>query len=320
MVEQKKLKIYEKWIKQKGNNCRYNAFITIFYFSISSFITNIKDKKLIFLNELNELILKLSKEVNEKNYIDIIIFLQKNKFDSNNSLIDQIIKEDDEKKKEILINQMNADTSIDFNSSGYAAQLLSIFKNIDYFCIKESKSTECILCGKKLLEDNLDNKPFIQINNNDMNEKYIYNILLKRYKELYTYDCECRKNSKEDVLCAKIKYNILSYKILFVLFDMTFSDLTNYKDNIFKLVEEKIILNFNVEYKLSGIISCPSYNHYNTIIFNPIGSNIDQNFTSNCIYYHDGTKNEGRITKLNINEDWHNIGIPYILVYKFIDI
>ena len=88
---------------------------------------------------------------------------------------------------------MNADTSIDFNSSGYAAQLLSIFKNIDYFCIKESKSTECILCGKKLLEDNLDNKPFIQINNNDMNEKYIYNILLKRYKELYTYDCECRK-------------------------------------------------------------------------------------------------------------------------------
>ena len=270
---------------------------------------------------MNELILKLSKEVNEKNYIDIIIFLQKNKFDSNNSLIDQIIKEDDEKKKEILINQMNADTSIDFNSSGYAAQLLSIFKNIDYFCIKESKSTECILCGKKLLEDNLDNKPFIQINNNDMNEKYIYNILLKRYKELYTYDCECRKNSKEDVLCAKIKYNILSYpKILFVLFDMTFSDLTNYKDNIFKLVEEKIILNFNVEYKLSGIISCPSYNHYNSIIFNPIGSNIDQNFTSNCIYYHDGTKNEGRITKLNTNEDWHNIGIPYILVYKFIDI
>ena len=30
---------------------------------------------------------------------------------------------------------------------------LSVGKNIDYFCIKESKSTECILCGKKLLED-----------------------------------------------------------------------------------------------------------------------------------------------------------------------
>ena len=64
---------------------------------------------------MNEFILKLSKEVNEKNYIDIIIFLQKNKFDTNNSLIDQIINEDDEEKKEISINQMNADTSIDLN-------------------------------------------------------------------------------------------------------------------------------------------------------------------------------------------------------------
>ena len=61
--------------------------------------------------------------------------------------------------------------------------------------------------------------------------------MLKRYKELYTYHGECRKNTKEDVLCAKIKYNILSYpKILFVLFDMTFSDLTNYKEYIFKVV------------------------------------------------------------------------------------
>ena len=120
---------------------------------------------------------------------------------------------------------------------------------------------------------------------------------------------------------TKTKYNIISYpKILFVLFDMTFSDLQNYKDIIFKLVEEKIILNFNVEYKLSGIISCPYYNHYNSIIFNPLGSNIDQYFTSNYIYYHDGTKNEGRITKLNTNEDWHNNGIPYILEYKFIDV
>ena len=143
-VERRKLNISEQWLIQKGNNCRYNSFITIFYFTISSFITNIKDKKLIFLNELNELILKLSKEVNEKNYIDIIIFFQKNKFDSNNSLIDQIIKEDDEKKKEILINQMNADTSIDFNSSGYAAQLLSIFKNIDYFCIKNQNQPSVI--------------------------------------------------------------------------------------------------------------------------------------------------------------------------------
>ena len=97
--ENKKVNISEKWLIQKGNNCRYNSFITIFYFTISSFITNIKDKNLIFINELNDLILKLSKEVNENNYIDIIVFLQKNKFDTNNSLIDQIITEDDDEKK-----------------------------------------------------------------------------------------------------------------------------------------------------------------------------------------------------------------------------
>ena len=119
---------------------------------------------------MNELILKLSKEVNEKNYINIIILIQKNKFDTNKSLIGQIINEDDEEKKASLINRMNADTAIDFNSSGYAAQLFSMFRNVLYFCIKESKSTECILCGKKILEDNLDNKQFIQINKNDMNE------------------------------------------------------------------------------------------------------------------------------------------------------
>ena len=62
---------------------------------------------------------------------------------------------------------------------------------------------------KKITETNLDSKPFIQINRNDMNEKYIYKIFQKRYKELYTYDCECRKNSKEDVLCTKTKYNII---------------------------------------------------------------------------------------------------------------
>ena len=57
-----------------------------------------------------------------------------------------------------------------------------------------------------------------------MKNIYLYNILLKRYKELYTYDYECRKNSNEDVLCTKTKYNILSYpKILFALFDMAFS-------------------------------------------------------------------------------------------------
>lgn len=80
----KKKTINNSWLKQKDNNCRYNAFITIFYFIISSFLTNKNDKNFKDLNQFNKLILKLANEVTEKNYIDLIIFLQKNKCDINN--------------------------------------------------------------------------------------------------------------------------------------------------------------------------------------------------------------------------------------------
>ena len=52
--------------------------------------------------------------------------------------IDEIIKEEDETKKEELIKQLKIDDTIDFASSGYAVQLFSIFNDINYFCIKEA--------------------------------------------------------------------------------------------------------------------------------------------------------------------------------------
>ena len=57
-----------KFGKQKYNNCRYNAFITLFYFVYSSYIKNIKDENCKLLIELNGLIIMLSKDVNDKNY------------------------------------------------------------------------------------------------------------------------------------------------------------------------------------------------------------------------------------------------------------
>ena len=96
-------KISNRWLIQKGNNCRYNSFIIFMYFAITPFINSLRDKNLILLNKLNELILNLAKNINDKNYCDIIIFLQKNKFDSNNAKLDKIIKEQgDEKKKNLL--------------------------------------------------------------------------------------------------------------------------------------------------------------------------------------------------------------------------
>ena len=80
-----------------------------------------------------------------------------------------------------------------------------------------------------------------------------------------------------------------------MLFDFQYSDLYKYKDNIYKLIEETITLSINAEYKLLGVIAGPNYNHYNTIIFNPIGQTIHNSFTPNKIYYHDEMKNKGKI-------------------------
>ena len=108
-----------------------------------------KDTNLTLLNELNDLIINLANDVTIKNYIDIIVYLQKNKIDSNNSYIDRIVNEEEKKKKLDLINNLNSSNSVDMTSSGYVAQLFSVFNNNETFCFKESKTSECIICGEK---------------------------------------------------------------------------------------------------------------------------------------------------------------------------
>ena len=193
-----------------------------------------KDTNHKLLNDLNELLINLTEDVTIKNYIDIIVYLQKHKIDTNNSYIDKIINEEDEQKKLELINDLNSFTEVDMTSSGYIAQLFFVFNNNENFCFKESKTSECIICGKKGTEQIKELKPFIYVNINNIKEKNIFNILLDKCKENYIYDDECRKNSKEDLLCTKVKYNIENYPIfIIVLFDMVYKDLLKYKDNIY---------------------------------------------------------------------------------------
>ena len=68
---------------------------------------------------------------------------------------------------------------------------------------------------------------------------------------------------------------------------MSYDDLVKFKDSIIDLTEDSIILAFNIEYKLKGIIAVPSFNHYISIIFNSMGRLIDKNFKANLIYYHE---------------------------------
>ena len=73
--------------------------------------------------------MELTEKVNCKNYIEIIVYLQKNHIDTNNIYIDQIIKENDEEKKLELISKLNNNNKVDMMSSGYVAQLFSVFNN-----------------------------------------------------------------------------------------------------------------------------------------------------------------------------------------------
>ena len=64
--------------------------------------------------------------------------------------------------------------------------------------------------AKKVEEIN-EMQPFIFVNENNICNTRLFNLIFDKYKEIYSYDCDCRKKEKEDVLCVKRKYNIVSY-------------------------------------------------------------------------------------------------------------
>ncbi len=43
---------------------------------------------------------------------------------------------------------------------------------------------------------------------------------------------------------------------------------------------------------------------------------INDGFKVNSIYYHDGKANNDKINKINIDEVWESLSIPYILFYE----
>ena len=140
--------IVDLWLKYNNNNCRYTTFITLYYFIFSNFIDLLNGKEFTDLKELNSLILKLVDNVNESNYNKIVEFLQTKKYDSNNSIIDKILKEKDNNNHDILLKQLYVNKNVDYNSTGYICQLFRIFNNMKEFCIIEKKIDSCILCHK----------------------------------------------------------------------------------------------------------------------------------------------------------------------------
>ena len=157
----------------------------------------------------------------------------------------------------------------------------------------------------------------IACNEYTINFKKIETIIC--YSLIYDGLALCEKcNLDENTPTSRIYYNITDYpNFLFVLFDFnSYHALLKYKDKIKNLLVENLEFNSNVKYMLNGIILSPYDNHFNTFIFNPLGSSINNHFSSNFIYYHDDQLNNGNIVAINNVNEWKTIGIPYILIYK----
>ena len=72
---------------------------------------------------------------------------------------------------------------------------------------------------EKTIIEEIDNLlPFIFVNGNNIDNTSIFNILLSKNKEIYSYDFDCRINKNEDILCVKIKYNILSFQSFYLFY------------------------------------------------------------------------------------------------------
>ena len=138
--------ITNKWLVNKGENCRYCSFITIYYFVFLSYISNQNGEEFKKLKELNQLVLNLNENVKDENLNKIILFFQINKFDIDNKLLDLIQNEKDDNIKNNLLQTLKKNSNINYFTSGYITGLFNIFKNIKNFCIQETKKEECILC------------------------------------------------------------------------------------------------------------------------------------------------------------------------------
>ena len=310
------LTIKEVWLTNNNNlYCRYNSFITIFYFFISSYISDKLDKKFTFLHQLNKLILDLVDDVSDAKLKKIIEFFQKNEFDSNNALLDNIKNYHDEIQKIDLINNYK-NRNIDYNSTGYVVELFKLFKDIKNFCIVEKKYTKCILCNKETNEIIKPFYQFLQVTEENLKLGSILNILLKKSRNSENIYCECKKK-EDNLLSTIVQYQIDTFPdILFILFDLSYDKLSLYKESIFKIVKDEIILTYNINYKLKGVINIPFNGHFSCVIFNPCGSNIKDVFQPNQIYKHDGMLNLGKVVEMKESEDWKDLGIIYIAIYK----
>ena len=283
------------WLTTLNNSCRYDAFISMFALSI-------KQNKNPFVNTLiNDLIDIITKIIIEKN--------ENYKFEFWKKLIDSKIDIDESDKD-------------GFNKMGFIAKLFTIFKENEYYCIKERKRLHCNKCNKDFIIKEYTNNPLIEIQKEYLEYDSINTIYIdKQFSDDIELCPICSKKNNFSKKTCNIYYDIISKPAyLFFILDIESDELCEFKDNILNIFTEEIVFDSNI-YSLSSIICFKNRNHFTTFIWKLDSWFLDlfeNKFNTEFHYYHDGGVNSGIIHPIDsINLLYNKLyAYPYIFIYK----
>lgn len=294
-----------RWLSYNENSCRYDVFIAFYTFYIFDFMS----KNYLLLNFRLKEIHDIISEIKKKPILE-----KRNMF----------WKYCIDKKIDILeteINDSNIIINNDFGINGFIIQLFSIFKNIEYFCIKEKRLELCQICSRTKEFSETFNTHLITINENNIKLSNIESILT--YSLIFDGLTKCDFcNFDDNLLTCRISYEIVEYpKFLFVIFDLgSYEIILNNAFYIKKLLVDRISFTKNDNYYLKGIITAPYHNHF-TFYINHL--NIESNLGDlelNKNYYYDDLQFNGCFQELDGIDSLYNYEntmiLPYIVIYE----
>ena len=289
-----------QWLKNFGNSCRYDSFLTVFFGSIYKDIKIVKELYNNFICETCKTLEDIILNHNFRRVETLWKYFIDKRLDYNMILVPE------------NINSFNDDG---FGVSGCVYQLFKMFSNEYDFCLKEKKRHECYNCNSIYYDAEQYRNVFISITKNYFQIKDIPIILnIIQSNEGYGYCNKCNCNLET---CYN-NFEIINYsKYIFVVFDvLSFNELNYNKKDIIRLTNFEIYFKEEIKYNLSSIIACPYGVHYTSIIIKYDGDEYEGLLKKNRNYYHDDMKNDGCFIELGDNPLEEIPDIPYILIYK----
>ena len=154
-----------------------------------------------------------------------------------------------------IINILNNEES--YKKFGSVAQLFSVVKNNDNFCLLEEKILTCSKCTKEYSNIPTYRNPLITISADELHYENISNIFIdKKYTDAIELCPSCSNNNFKIKTCT-IKYNIASFPnyLMFIL-DIKSNELSSLSEFILNIFKGSItIINNDINYNYSFISS-----------------------------------------------------------------